>query len=86
MSFTSLTNHLMGKNLEFNQNLRMVFRIFKFYHSTGVTLDKVAKEINSRNIRYKLIKANRTYTLERMIKLFKENFTSYEETNLSDAT
>ena len=51
-----------------------------------MTLEKVAKEMNSRNIRYKLIKANRTYSLERMIKLFKESFSSFEETNLSDAT
>ncbi|CAD8063564.1 unnamed protein product [Paramecium primaurelia] len=52
---------------------------------SGVNLDKVAHVINIREIHYRLINVNKTNILDKMKKLFKEKFTNYEETDLSNA-
>ncbi|CAK80526.1 unnamed protein product (macronuclear) [Paramecium tetraurelia] len=52
---------------------------------SGVNLDKVSHVINIREIHYRLINVNQTDILDKMKKLFKEKFTNYEETDLTNA-
>ena len=51
---------------------------------SGITLDKVVHEINIREIHYRLIKIGSRLT--KMVELFKERFTNYDESVLNDAS